>query len=267
MFKCNNEIDLIFVRAFDELIYVEYFHNDDVDHSFHLKVDLKLNKIRESVNKNVQSITAVHESGHAVSSIVLLNSIPTKIVSNSVGSSQGLTSIKSDLGYYSKRMIIKNVAVFLSGQVAESLVFGEDNITIGSSSDINRATSLLSRMFREAGMANHKGSYATEELFNRNKLFDNDYEVNSLLKSYLTEGLELAKSTLDNNMVLLLKISEFLKNNEQISQEELKLIIDENHHISSNEIVRKHNEFSYSNILKSKLNSASVNNSEIKIAS
>ena len=265
--KCENDIDLVFIRAFDELIYVEYFNNKEVEHSFSFIIDLKLKKIRDSVNKNVQAITAVHESGHAVSSIVLLNSIPTKIVSSSAGDSQGFTSIKSDLGYQSKSMIIKNVALYLSGQVAESLVFGEENITIGSGSDLSRATSFLSRMFKVNGMGNYKGSYAVEEFVNSNKLFDNDYEINNLIKKFISEGLELAKSTLSNNMGLLLKISELLTSNNQMNLEELKVVIDENHNVTSDEVDRRYNEFSYSNILKSKLQSVSLNNSEIKIAS
>ena len=77
----------------------------------------------------------------------------------------------------------------------------------------------------------------------------------------------MAKSTLSNNLGLLLKISKFLTTNNQNRSKEIKLAINEIHHMSSEEIDKRYNEFSYSSILKYKLQPVYSNRIDVKINS
>src|SRR5690606_25678358 len=106
-----------------------------------------------STKDDLQAITAVHESGHAIISAILLKVVPEHVYSiTTEQDANGFIYTKFPWNYLSKREIVCRVALFLGGHVAEELIYGEEYITAGSSSDILYATNLLSSMFKMHGM-------------------------------------------------------------------------------------------------------------------
>ena len=61
---------------------------------------------------------------------------------------------------YSKQWCEARIATMFGGRVAEQLVYGEDHLNTGASSDIMQATELARRMVTEWGHERQAGSAA-----------------------------------------------------------------------------------------------------------
>jgi hypothetical protein len=147
-------------QAFDSL----HFHYED-QHLFCLyKSDNKvlfersthvithLNKIRKERRDDLQAISAVHESGHAILSIRLAHIVPLHIYSQTANNgAAGFTTHDFPKTFTSKRDLISHTAIFMGGMAAEAVIFGDEYITTGSSNDIERATTFVSRMLKAEG--------------------------------------------------------------------------------------------------------------------
>lgn len=88
--------------------------------------------------------------------------------------------------------LINRIKVALGGYVAEEVVFGNDNRTVGASEDLRHATMLASRIVREYGMDDYinVSTYYTESqncgFGHIVKEFD-DTKINDKIKSILLE--------------------------------------------------------------------------------
>lgn len=98
---------------------------------------------------NVFQLTAYHESGHA---IVALNTDGAHPIHKATimprGSALGMVTQlpSSDETSISKKQLLARLDVCMGGRVAEEIIFGNDHITTGASSDFNTATELAQYM-------------------------------------------------------------------------------------------------------------------------
>lgn len=94
-------------------------------------------------------LTAYHESGHA---IVALNTEGAHPIHKATimprGSALGMvTQLPSnDETSISKKQLLARLDVCMGGRVAEELIFGQDNVTTGATSDLHTATELAQYM-------------------------------------------------------------------------------------------------------------------------
>ncbi len=92
---------------------------------------LVLGKLRKEKHNDEQAIVAVHESGHAILSSILMKTIPQTVLSVTADSqSDGFVLARPEWNYISKKEIINRLAVLLGGLVAERTIFEEENVTI-----------------------------------------------------------------------------------------------------------------------------------------
>ena len=91
--------------------------------------------------------------------------------------------------------MIPRVACYLGGHVAEELIFGHENLTAGSSSDIRKATSFVSDMIKNEGLGNQVISVNLPQSTNNYK-YNNYQSVEEEIKSIMEQGLNLARQTL-----------------------------------------------------------------------
>jgi len=190
-------------------------------------------------------LVAYHEAGHAIVGALIpdydqvqkITIIPT---SNGAG---GLTFFapqegRLEAGLYSRQYMEAQLAVALGGRLAEELIFGEDEVTTGASSDLDRVADTAKRMIKEWGMSPKVGNIAVSEpqgggpfmgrsmgqqqtRWGSKIMGDCDAEVERLVNnSYLT-----AKKILSENMDLLHHLSKVLVEQEVVSAEEYNMMI------------------------------------------
>jgi len=102
-----------------------------------------------------RNIIAVHESGHAVASRLLApqNRLARiSILPAGHGAAGYNLCVPEERVMVEKRHMENQIQVLLAGRAAEQLVFGDEALTAGASSDLARATELAATMVMELAM-------------------------------------------------------------------------------------------------------------------
>jgi cell division protease FtsH len=103
-------------------------------------------------------VTAIHEAGHALLTVLLPHADPIhKVTIIPRGMALGLTQqLPVDEKHnYSKEYLDDQIAILLGGRIAEDTTLG--SVTTGAGSDLERATELARRMVCEWGMSEEMG--------------------------------------------------------------------------------------------------------------
>ena len=107
------------------------------------------------MNDYERKVTAYHEAGHAIVGHVLPDSDPVhKVTIIPRGQTGGVTWFlpPEDRSYKSIYELKDVLARAMGGRIAEKLIFGEDNVTTGASSDLKHVASLAKEMIVDEGM-------------------------------------------------------------------------------------------------------------------
>lgn len=194
------------------------------------KYEKKIDNLRNEKNKGKQVHRAVHEAGHAVCSIILNHSFPEAIYSVVLDEKKGGFNLLNidDFYCFRKNNYLNEIATDLAGYVAEEIVFGSENVSNGSSSDINHATTLLSRLYKDCGFFDNIGHFVSgnfvSNMFEDSnyKIVDKNDDISDVIFKKLEEAMQLAKQTLINENELFLRLSEYLCDNPKITNKKLK---------------------------------------------
>merc|ERR1719382_2360816 len=107
-----------------------------------------------------QRLVAYHEAGHAVMGLLLpdYDQVTKVTIIPRTNGAGGFTLFTpsdemAESGMYSKRYLEGQLAVALGGRVAEELVFGEEEVTTGASSDLQQVRNIARRMVAQWGFA------------------------------------------------------------------------------------------------------------------
>jgi len=191
--------------------------------TFSEKIALTLEKLRTSKLDDMQAITAVHESGHALLSIFVMNTLPEVVYSVTTSSdTNGFVYSKFKWEYVSKKEIVNRIAMLLGGFAAEKLIFGDENVTTGAVSDIHKATHFACHMLKNCGMGEVPASFHQEDAMTKYYLFDSDFSVNDQIRRLMNEGLEKAEEVLSRNKRLLVRMSDYLSDNRCLRKEQIQ---------------------------------------------
>jgi len=123
----------------------------------------RMDKIRESAKPDAVLNVSVHESGHAVAYIALFGLAPLQLKSKLANSyAEGFT-FPHEI-YVTKDTLAKKIMVYLAGGLAEDVVFGAENATIGRSHDREQATRMVMDYIRGYGFdENFQANYLLPE--------------------------------------------------------------------------------------------------------
>jgi len=147
-----NEAAIVAVRnGKDEIGYAE--------------VDFALDRLQVGMQKSTgmkfaarQRLVAYHEAGHAAMALLTPDyDQVTKVTiiprTNGAGGFTLFTPSEERLesGMYSKRYLEGQLSVALGGRVAEEIIFGEDDVTTGASSDLQQVRNIARRMVAQWG--------------------------------------------------------------------------------------------------------------------
>jgi ATP-dependent Zn protease len=113
-------------------------------------------------------LTAYHEAGHAVVALHCEASDPihkATIIPRGRALGMVMRLPEGDRISLARDKIYADLRVACGGRIAEDLIFGEDKITTGASSDIRMATDMARRMVTEWGMSDKLGflAYSADE--------------------------------------------------------------------------------------------------------
>jgi cell division protease FtsH len=195
------------------------------------------------ISKEEKEIVAVHESGHAILTLLVTGSTDqlhkVSIIPRGHAALGYTLHLPLEDRYLVREQELKDkITVLLGGRVAEELVFKQ--ITTGAHNDLEVATSYAQRMVCEYGMSKRLGhvtfGHKDREVFlGRDLLRDKDYSestavsIDEEVRRIIDESHERAKFILEKNLDKLKKLSEKLLEKEVLDSDEVKQIVGLNH--------------------------------------
>lgn len=205
----------------------QFYKRDLLKFTYSDTITSNLESLRKPTLNEEQAIAAVHEAGHAVLSIFLMKVVPELIVSvTSDTGALGFMYSKDEKNFTSKQDVIPKTAMLLGGIVAEELIFGENYLTAGGSSDIQKATELLMTLYKGHGFGSipiSHGLSSKEESNTYHKIDDVEDEVSKII----TIAKEEARKALLKEKQLLLVIADILSVRPRMEKEEIIQLVEE----------------------------------------
>ncbi len=209
--------------------------NSDLTEAFE-RVAIGPERKSKVMNEKERKITAYHEAGHAIVGHVLPDSDPVhKVTIIPRGSTGGVTWFlpPEDRSYKNIYELKDIMARAMGGRIAEKIVFGEDAVTTGASSDLKNVAELAKSMIVEEGMgaatrnlvfpSEATGYYTitTGKPYSEKTAEMIDVEI----KKLSDEASKRAEEVLKANKVVLDKLAEELLAHETLEEAELEPIL------------------------------------------
>lgn len=181
------------------------------------KLTIGLAKVKTVVTDKKKRLVAVHESGHALVALALSDHYDDlkKITIVPRGSTGGVTVFSPseenlDMSLLTRKYFENQVMVALGGRAAEQIVFGEQMITTGASSDMRRVHEIAYNMVTVFGFSDVIGPIS----LNANTQYSDslrtkiDGEVRRIVEDSYTKTIEIInnkRNVLDGLTETLLK--------------------------------------------------------------
>lgn len=178
----------------DPSIEINYSHVDKIitgkigDRLIEIPYLGKIDKIRQSNLQDAVANISVHECGHAVSYMLYTGFVPLQLKSK-VASSYAAGFTFPHQIHDTKESIVDRIKIYLAGGIAEEIIFGEKNASIGRSHDREQATTLAIDYIRKYGFEeNFQATYNLEDYPHRMQQHITDERIENLMQ-------ELARKT------------------------------------------------------------------------
>jgi cell division protease FtsH len=196
-----------------------------------------------------KALTAYHEAGHA---IVTINEDAAHPIHKATiiprGRALGMVMQLPERDELSqtREQLHAQLAIAMGGRVAEEIIFGDDKVTTGASSDIEQATQRARAMVMKAGLSKELGpvSYGAneEEVFlgrsvarTQNMSEETSKKVDLEIRKIVDKGYERARKVLTEKIDDLHKLAKALLTYETLSGEEIENLINKNIYPSNKE--------------------------------
>ena len=188
-----------------------------------------------------KELVAYHEAGHALVGALMPDyDAIQKVTIIPRGRAGGLTwFLPTEERMQSRSYLQNQMAVALGGRIAEEIVFGEEEVTTGASSDLQQVASVARQMVMRFGMSEKLGpvalgrsngnmflgrDIAAERDFSEETAATIDDEVGILV----ADAYRRAKQLLIDNRHVLDRIAKDLIDRETVDAEELQQILETN---------------------------------------
>jgi cell division protease FtsH len=185
-------------------------------------------------------LTAYHEAGHAVVALHCPASDPihkATIIPRGRALGMVMRLPEGDRISLARDKIYADLRVACGGRIAEELIFGDDKVTTGASSDIRMATDMARRMVTEWGMSDKLGFLAysadEQEVFlgrsvsqQKNMADATASIIDSEVRRIVDEAYAAATKILKKHNVELERLAQGLLEYETLDGEEIKIIVE-----------------------------------------
>ncbi|MFA5339005.1 MAG: ATP-dependent zinc metalloprotease FtsH [Candidatus Omnitrophota bacterium] len=184
-----------------------------------------------------KEITAYHESGHALLSLLIAKAEPlhkVTILPRGMAGGYTLTAPTEDRYYKSKNELLAEITVSLGGRASEEILFND--VTTGARSDIKVATKIARRMVTEFGMSDKLGNltlgYRPDQIFLGRDIYEEkNYSdqtaliIDEEVKRIVDECYIRARQTLIDNKDKLTSLAMKLLDKEVLDVKEVKELL------------------------------------------
>jgi cell division protease FtsH len=189
------------------------------------------------ISEAEKKITAIHEAGHAILTVILPHADPIhKVTIIPRGMALGVTQqLPTDEKHnYSRDYLNDRIAILLGGRIAEDICLGQ--ITTGAGNDLERATEMARSMVCEWGMSDAMGPLTfgkkEEQIFLGREIAQrSDYSedtairIDQEVKRIVTENYERATAVLRANRARLEKMADELLAREVLDSDQVRRIV------------------------------------------
>ncbi len=205
------------------------------------KVILGPEKRSRVMSEHDKKMTAYHEAGHAIVGHFSPHCDPVRkisIIGRGMAGGYTLSMPASDQHYQTILHFKDDMAMMMGGYVAERMIYGDDNLSTGPSSDLKKATQMATAMVTRYGMSDKMGPrvfapneemiFLAQEIHDKKNYSEKtaqmiDEEVSRLLE----EAKVQASKVLTDKRPIMEKLVTALMEKETIEQEEFVAIVGE----------------------------------------
>ncbi len=124
----------------------------------------RIDKIRQANEEATVANISVHESGHAIMYMHLIGLAPLQLKSKIASSYAGGFTFPHQI-HETRENIINKIKIYLAGGIAEEVIFGKNNASVGRSHDREQATMLAIDYVRRYGFDDEFQSVYNIELY------------------------------------------------------------------------------------------------------
>jgi len=189
------------------------------------------------MSKKEKEITALHESGHALLSLLLPEVNPLKkvsIIPRGLAGGYTFTPPLEDRHYWTKKELLAEITMILGGRASEEINLNE--VTTGAQNDLEMATGMARRMITQFGMSEKLGNLTLGRreglvFLGRDIMEERNYSeqtariIDEEVKKITDDAYDKALSLLKNKQDKLKLLSDTLLEKEVLSGEEVKQIL------------------------------------------
>lgn len=179
------------------------------------------------IDKKNKTITAYHESGHAIVAYYTKDAMPiNKATIMPRGPTLGHVSMlpENDRWSETRAQLLAQMDVSMGGRVAEELVFGDDYITTGASSDFDGATKIAKMMVTRFGMSDKLGVMTYGDVTKQSP--ETQAAIEQEVRVLLKDSYDRAKSILKTYSKEHKKLADALLRYETLDAKEIQLVLE-----------------------------------------
>lgn len=189
------------------------------------------------MSKKEKEITALHESGHALLSLLLPEVNPLKkvsIIPRGLAGGYTFTPPLEDRHYWTKKELLAEITMMLGGRASEEINLNE--VTTGAQNDLEMATSMARRMIMQFGMSEKLGNLTLGRregliFLGRDIMEEKNYSeqtariIDEEVKKITDDAYDKAINLLKSNQDKLRLLADTLIEKEVLSSMEVKRIL------------------------------------------
>ena len=199
-----------------------YITSNEINDSFSLVLAGANKKERSHLKKEDLLLTAYHEAGHALVSLIVLPEetiSKISIIPTTKGAGGYTITIPQDSSYQRINYLKSKIMVLLGGRASEELIFNKSQISTGAQGDLGQVTDIAIAMIAEYGMGESLGLLKVSNLGDLTSGYSHLIveEAKILINDLYKETLDL----LSNNKSSLDKLALLLLENETLHEEEI----------------------------------------------
>ncbi|XP_051909897.1 ATP-dependent zinc metalloprotease YME1L1-like isoform X2 [Hippocampus zosterae] len=179
------------------------------------------------IDKKNKTITAYHESGHAIVAYYTKDAMPiNKATIMPRGPTLGHVSLlpENDRWSETRAQLLAQMDVNMGGRVAEELIFGDDYITTGASSDFDGATKIANLMVTRFGMSDKLGVMTYGDVSKQSP--ETQAAIEQEVRMLLKDSYERAKSLLKMYKKEHEKLADALLRYETLDAKEIQMVLE-----------------------------------------